>query len=51
MYDRYDFQPKGSGRLLELTFSTPERDFVSGDTISLDIIYHILQKDEIPPLD
>ena len=51
MYDRYDFQPEGSGRLLELTFSTPERDFASGDTISLDIIYHILQKDEIPPLD
>ena len=51
MYDRYDFQPKGSGRMLELTFSTPEYDFASGDTISLDITYRLLQKNEIPSLD
>ena len=51
MYDRYDFQPKGSGRMLELTFSTPERDFASGDAILLDITYRLLQKDEIPSLD
>ena len=51
MYDRYDFQPKGSGRMLELTFSTPERDFASGDTLSLDITYRLLPKNEIPSLD
>ena len=48
MYDRYDFQPEGSGRMLELTFSTPERDFAPNDTISLDITYRLLSKDEIP---
>ena len=51
MYDRYDFQPKGSGRMLELTFYTPERDFAAGDTLSLDITYRLLPKNEIPSLD
>ena len=48
MYDRYNFQPEGSGRMLELTFSTPERDFANGDTSSLDITYRLLSKDELP---
>ncbi len=48
MYDRYNFQPEGSGRMLELTFSTPEREFVQGDTSSLDITYRLLSKDELP---
>ena len=48
MYDRYNFQPEGSGRMLELTFSTPEHEFVPNDTSSLDIVYRLLSKDEIP---
>ncbi len=48
MYDRYDFQPEGSGRMLELTFSTPEHEFVPNDTSSLDITYRLLQQDEVP---
>jgi hypothetical protein len=48
MYDRYNFQPEGSGRMLELTFSTPEHEFVPNDTSSLDITYRLLSKDEIP---
>ncbi|MBR4900796.1 MAG: DUF4838 domain-containing protein [Victivallales bacterium] len=47
MYDRYDFQPKGSGRMLELTFSTSEHEFVPNDISSLDITYRLLSKDEI----
>ena len=48
MYDRYDFQPKGSGRMLELRFSTPEREFAPGNTQSLDIAYRLLEPEEIP---
>ncbi|MBQ6471362.1 MAG: hypothetical protein IJJ33_05220, partial [Victivallales bacterium] len=50
MYDRYDFQPKGTGRLLELTFAAPERTFLPGDTQSLEVTYHILEDNEIPDI-
>ena len=48
MYDRYDFQPKGTGRLLELKFATPKRPFTSGNTQTLDVTYRILLDEEIP---
>ena len=50
LYDRYDFQPKGTGRLLELKFITPERAFTQGNTQALEVTYRILFGKEIPDL-
>lgn len=50
MYDRYDFQPEGSGRMLELSFSSPEKSLSAGSSVSLPISYRILLPEEFPVL-
>lgn len=50
MYDRYDFSPKGSGRLLELRFNSTKANLQPGDSTHLDITYKILPPEDFPQL-
>ena len=48
MYDRYDFEPKGSGNVLDLGFTSMPKKLAPGETMTLQMTYRILEKDEIP---
>ncbi|MPN56791.1 hypothetical protein SDC9_204483 [bioreactor metagenome] len=50
MYDRYDFEPKGTGRVLELSLETPERTLAAGQTEELPVTMRLLSAGEIKEL-
>lgn len=48
MYDRAEFQPEGTGHILELMFSVPDAPLNVGQTLSASWTYRILLPDEFP---
>ncbi len=48
MYDRWDFEPKGSGNVLDLGFTSMPKKLAAGETMSLKVTYRILKQQEIP---